>query len=268
MTHSEAPAAHQPHEAAPVALVTGAASGIGYAIARSLHSDGFLLGICDRNPELLTTWRDELIAGTAVVRVGDVGDELFRASFVSEVAERFAGIDVLVNNAATGGAGGPIAHLALQDLRDTLEINVVALVGMTQLALPHLARSSRGRVINLASLFAHDPAPNGGDYSASKGAVYSLTRLMALEFGEEGITCNAIDPGYILTPMHEAEVAAQAAARGISVETRFAQLRAEVPMGRHGTSDDVAQAVSWLASEGASYVTGVNLAVNGGVSFA
>lgn len=254
--------------AAPVAMVTGAASGIGLAIARRLRTEGFRVGVCDVNPDLTAIWQEELAFGEAVAQVGDVRDPAFRASFVDQTTERFGGVDTLVNNAATGGIGGPIASLDLDDLRTTLEINVVALVGMTQLALPHLERSTRGRVINIASLFAHDPAPNGGDYTASKGAVTSLTRLMAIEFGTAQITCNAIDPGYILTPMHEAEVAMQAEARGVTLEDRFAQLRAQVPLGRHGTAEDVAQAAAWLASPESSYVTGVSLAVNGGVSFA
>lgn len=261
---------HEPRgrDTAPVAIITGAASGIGLAIARRLHRDGFRIAVCDLSPSLLTVFAEEIAAGEALAQRGNVGDDAFRASFVATVAREFGGIDTLVNNAATGGVGASIEALDLQDLRSTLEVNVVALVGMTQLALPHLKQSTRGRIINLASLFAHDPAPCGGDYSASKGAVYSLTRVMAIEFGPAQITCNAIDPGYILTPMHEAEVAMQAAARGVSVETRFAQLRAEVPVGRHGTGDDVAQAVAWLASAENSYVTGVNLSVNGGVSFA
>ncbi|MGK0716074.1 SDR family NAD(P)-dependent oxidoreductase [Leucobacter sp. W1153] len=252
---------------APVAIVTGAASGIGLAIARRLIADGFRVGVCDLNPLLGELWANEADSQVLAL-VGDVADPDFRRSFVDEVARAFGGIDVVVNNAATGGAGHPIATLDLESLRSTLEVNLVALVGMTQLALPYLRRSSRARVINLGSLFASDPVPNGGDYTASKGAVQSLTRAMAVEFGAEGITCNAIAPGYILTPMHEAEVAAQAAARGIDLESRFAELRSEVPLGRHGTSEDVAGAAAWLASVDSAYVTGLTVTVNGGVRFA
>lgn len=251
----------------PVAVVTGAASGIGRAIARRLLADGYAVGLCDRDPVLRSVFEDSLDRGDALGVVGDVGDAATRSALVDETVAHYGGIDVLVNNAATGGAGGPLASMDLDAFSRTLEINVVAVVGLTQLALPHLTRSARGRVINLGSLFADEPARDGGDYCASKGAIHSLTRAMAVEFGPDGVTCNAIAPGFILTPMHREEVEMQAQARGVDAETRYGELREQVPVGRHGTPEDVAGAAAWLASEESEYVTGLKVTVNGGVSF-
>jgi NAD(P)-dependent dehydrogenase (short-subunit alcohol dehydrogenase family) len=254
--------------ARPVAIVTGAASGIGLAVARRLLQDGFVLGVCDRNAELPSLFAEGIAAETVVAVIGDVADEQLRESLIERVMSKFRSIDVLVNNAATGGVGAPLERLNLADLRDTFEVNVVALLGLTQLALPHLKRSSRARVINLGSLFADDPVPDGGDYCASKGAVHTLTRVMAVEFGKDGITCNSIAPGYILTPMHQAEVEAQARSRGVDTEVRYRELREEVPLSRHGTPEDVAGAAAWLASVDSAYVSGLKITVNGGLSFA
>ncbi len=253
---------------APVAIVTGAAAGIGRAVAERLLADGFAVGAFDRDAEVLTGFSAECGAGRAIAVVGDVSSAEDRAELVARVAQRFGGIDVLVNNAAIGGFGERVEVLDLDHLRTTLEINTVAVVALVKLALPHLKRSERARIVNLGSLFADDPAEGGTDYTLSKGAIHSLTRMLAVELGPSGVTCNSVAPGFILTDMHRAEVEMQAEALGITAEERFAQLRSLVPLRRHGTAADIAGAISWLASPDSSYVTGVKVAVNGGVSFA
>ncbi|WP_193597301.1 SDR family NAD(P)-dependent oxidoreductase [Microbacterium sp. YJN-G] len=252
----------------PVAVVTGAAAGIGLAIAERLLADGFAVGVFDRDAALKTRFAAAEAAGRATVVVGDVTDAADRARLIEAVAAAHGGVDVLVNNAGIGGFGERIGSLDLAHLRTTLEINTVSVAAFVQLALPHLQRSERARIVNIGSLFADDPAEGGTDYTLSKGAIHALTRILAVELGPAGITCNSIAPGYILTEMHRAEVALQASRLGIAVEERFAQLRAQVPLRRHGTAEDIAGAVSWLASTDSAYVTGVRIAVNGGVSFA
>ena len=253
--------------ARPVALVTGAASGIGAAVAERLLADGFAVGLHDRTDAVRERFHDAVLDDRAVCVIGDVTDVKSLKELVQRAQDVFGVIDVVVNNAGTGGAGQPFATMSLEQLRHTLEVNTVAVTALTQLAVPYLRRSSRARVVNIGSLFADSPSPNGADYSMSKGAILALTRALAVELGGYDITCNAIAPGFILTPMHEEEVALQASSLGITVEERFAQLRAEVPLGRHGTPEDIAGAVSWLASGDSAYVTGIQIDVNGGVNF-
>ena len=172
---------------------------------------------------------------------------------------------MLVNNAATGGESATIGDLDLDGLRRTLEVNVVAVIGLIQLALPLLTAAPAGKIVNVGSLFGDDPVPGGAPYCVSKGAIHTLTRSLAVELGPHGVSCNTVAPGFILTPMHAEEVEFQAASRGISADERYAELRAEVPLGRHGSPEDVAAAILWLSTAESAYVTGQKVAVNGGV---
>lgn len=250
-----------------VAIVTGAGSGIGLATARRLADDGYRLGVCDLDAGAVEAFADEIADGRAVAVVGDIGDAAVRDRLIAEVRSRFGRLDALVNNAATGGESAEVADLSLDGLRRTLEVNLVAVVALTQSAIPLLAESGRGSVVNLGSVFASDPVVGGGAYCVTKGAIDVLTRVLALELGPRGITCNTVAPGYIMTRMHAEEVEFQARQRGIETEERFAELRAEVPVGRHGTPEDVADAISWLIGPDSRYVSGHRLAVNGGISF-
>lgn len=250
----------------PVAIVTGAASGIGLAAARRFLRSGFAVGICDRSEALHRQFTTEIRDGLAVAVIGDVTDAGVRGALVDAVRSRFGRLDVLVNNAATGGESATVGALDLDDLRRTLEVNVVAVIGLVQLALPLLVASGAGRIVNVGSLFGDEPVAGGAPYCVSKGAIHTLTRSLAVELGPQNIVCNTVAPGYILTPMHAEEVEFQAAERGMTAEERYAELRSEVPLGRHGTPDDVASTILWLATPESAYVTGQKIAVNGGVA--
>lgn len=250
-----------------VAIVTGAGSGIGLAVAHRLIAEGYRLAVCDLDAALAETFAAAIAEGRAVCVVGDVSDAGVRDRLIASVRDHFGRLDVLVNNAATGGSAATVRDMDLDSLRRTLDINVVSVVALTQAAIPMLAESPCGSVVNLSSVFASDPVVGGGEYCASKGAIDVLTKVLALELGPLGITCNSVAPGYILTRMHTEEVEFQAQARGITTEQRFAELRAEVPVGRHGHPEDVADAIVWLAGPGSRYVSGHRLAVNGGIDF-
>lgn len=256
------PAAHR-----RVAIVTGAASGIGLAIARRLLDDGYRLGLGDASPRLADIFAEEIASGAVVPAVGDLADAEVRRALVDETRAAFGRLDALVNNAASGGEAAEIESLDLDALRRTLEINVVAVVGLTQLVLPALRASPAGAVVNIGSLFGDEPVAGGAPYCASKGAVHTLTRVMAIELGAAGVTCNTVAPGFILTPMHAEEVEFQARERGITAEQRYAELRAQVPLARHGDPSDIADTVAWLVGADSRYVTGQRIAVNGGVQF-
>lgn len=225
----------------PVAIVTGAANGIGHAIARRFLNDGFRIVAFDRSHSLPVVFAEALASQQSVTIVGDVTDETARTNLVTSTIETYGRLDVLVNNAGIGGFGEPVDELDLGHLRHTLEINTVAVAHLTRLAIPHLKESDRGRIINLGSLFADHPAARGADYTMSKGAIHAFTRLLAVEL--------------------------QAQSLGVTVEERLAQLRESVPLGRHGTSEDIAGAASWLASLDSAYVTGLKVNVNGGLAF-
>ncbi|SJN08005.1 3-oxoacyl-[acyl-carrier protein] reductase [Leucobacter sp. 7(1)] len=253
---------------APVAVITGAASGIGLACARRLLEDGFKVALCDLSASLEGLFAAEIAEGRAIAVVGSTADSAIRAQLRECVMASFGRLDVLVNNAATGGESATVAQLNIADLRHTLEVNVVAVIALIQECAPLLQQSPSGRVINLGSLFGDEPVAGGAPYCVSKGAIHTLTRVLALELGAVGITSNTVAPGYILTPMHADEVQFQARERGITTAERYAELRAEVPLGRHGTPDDVAATISWLAGRDSAYVSGQKVSVSGGVTFA
>lgn len=250
---------------APVAIVTGAASGLGHSIALGLLADGYRVVASDISPTvgaLGERW-DESRLATIVVDMAsaDAGTRL-----VDCALSAFGQLDAVINNAGVGGPGETVEHVDIDDVRDVFEVNVLGPVRLCQAAIPHL-KESGGRIVNVGSVFADEPVPEGSAYCMSKSAVKTLTQCLALELGDHGVTVNAVAPGYMLTKMHLDEIALQAARHGIEPEEQQRRLRESVPLNRHGDGDDVAGAVTWLLSPRASYVTGQTIGVNGGISF-
>lgn len=224
-----------------VALVTGAASGIGAATASLLESRGATVAILD------------LATGC------DVGDADSVDAAVAAVAQRHGRIDVLINNAGIGAAGDVTANDDLEWHR-VLNVNVVGIARVSRAALPHLRRSPSAAIVNTCSIAALAGLPQRALYSASKGAVAALTLAMATDHVREGIRVNAVVPGTADTPwvgrlLDAADDPAAAAAA----------LRARQPIGRLVTADEVANAIAYLASPLSSSTTGTLLAVDGGV---
>lgn len=250
----------------PVYIITGAASGIGRATAQLLLDAGARVTVCDVNPDIETLFADGLGAERVLALTGDLADPAVNQQLVAATVARFGELHGIVVNAATGGPSARIEDLNLMDLQRTFDVNLTGPVSLIQAAIPAL-RKTCGSIVNLGSVFADAPPVGGGAYSLTKGAVHSLTRVLAVELGPDSIRCNTVAPGFILTRMHEEEVEVQAQARSITTEERFAQLRSEVPLGRHGTSEDVARAIAWLLSPESDYVTGQVVSVNGGIRF-
>lgn len=233
----------------PQALVTGGASGIGWAIARRLVEDGFAVAIVDMNAELAATRVDELVSAghAASAHAIDITDQ----AAVENLIATLPPVAALVNNAGIF-ADRPFTETTVDQFRRTYEVNLIAPFLIARAAL---ARMNAGaRIVNIASR-AYLGAKNQIDYVASKGAVVSFTRALAMEVIGRGILVNAVAPGLIDTPI----------LRALTPERMAAQLALQ-PTGRAGRPEDIANAVSFLVSPRTDFITGQVLFVDGGKS--
>lgn len=247
------------------AVVTGAASGLGADVARRLLDDGWCVLACDVSAEVDErfapgAWDGRVRTAMADIAHPDTAEAMIRAAMAS-----FGRIDAVVNNAGIGGPGGHLDVLAIEDVVHTIDVNLLGAVRLCQAAIPHLKAQGSGRIVNIGSVYAQRPVVGGSAYVMSKAAMHGLSQCLALELGPFGITVNTVAPGYMMTRMHAEEIELQARAAAVDVAEMQRRLRAEVPLGRHGTGDDVAGAVTWLLSDDAGYVTGQTIGVNGGI---
>jgi len=242
-----------------VAIVTGAAAGIGRAVFRRVSVEGAAVLAVDRNA-------DELHATVAAVREGggragglceDVGGEGAADRIVEACLEAFGRIDLLVNNAGIGGSH-EVLETSEAEWARMLHINLTSVFRLSKRVVAEMRRQRRGRIINMASVFGTTAFPGAASYSAAKAGVVALTRSMAVDYAPAGITVNAIAPGLILTDMTRERLAADPRYRALMLEA--------TPLGRPGTPDDIAGAAVFLASADAGFVTGHVLTVDGGWS--
>ncbi|WP_328980019.1 SDR family oxidoreductase [Streptomyces canus] len=233
------------------ALVTGGASGIGLATARELAAQGTAVAVLDLDPD-----------GAGAPLLGfkaDVSDDASVRAAVDAAATQLGGIDILVNNAGIGAAG-TVEDNTDEQWHRVLDVNVLGIVRTTRAALPHLRRSAHASVVNTCSIAATAGLPQRALYSASKGAVLSLTLAMAADHVREGIRVNCVNPGTADTPWVSRLLDA-----ADDPEAERAALDARQPMGRLVTAEEVAAAIVYLASPAAASVTGTALAVDGGM---
>lgn len=233
----------------PVAVVTGAAQGIGRAVAETLAREGFQLVLCDlRSPDETL----EAVGGDARVVVGDVSSDAYVASLVAEAGE----VDVLVNNAGISSIV-PAESLAPDVWRRVLDVNLTGPFLLSQaLGRGMLARGS-GSIVNVASIAGLRGVSDRAAYNASKHGLVGLTRTLAAEWGGRGVRVNAVCPGWVKTEM---DVADQAAGG-----YEDSDIVAQVPMGRFASASDIASAVAFLADPSRSgFINGVALPVDGG----
>ncbi|WP_330328891.1 SDR family oxidoreductase [Streptomyces sp. NBC_00536] len=233
------------------ALVTGGASGIGLATARALAARGAAVAVLDLDPEGV----GEPLLGLKA----DVSDDASVRAAVEEAATRLGGIDILVNNAGIGAVGN-VEDNPDEQWHRVLDVNVLGVVRTTRAALPHLRRSAHASVVNTCSIAATAGLPQRALYSASKGALLSLTLAMAADHVGEGIRVNCVNPGTADTPW-----VARLLDAADDPEAERAALNARQPMGRLVTADEVAAAIVYLAGPAAASVTGTALAVDGGM---
>lgn len=240
-----------------VAIVTGAASGIGLAIAERLSADGAAVAIFDRNGEAAHTAAAAVSArgGSGVGLEVDVTDRPRVEAAVAEVAERLGPPLILVNNAGRDSFL-PFLEIDLEHWRQVIEVNLTGTFHCCQVVLPHMIEARWGRIVNISSSSTHGGVPRMTAYVASKSGVIGLTKCLALEFGRKGITVNTIPPGFIDTPM----LRAASAAGQLDIEAAIKT----TPVGRAGRPEDIAAACSFLCRDEASYITGQVIGVNGG----
>jgi 2-hydroxycyclohexanecarboxyl-CoA dehydrogenase len=240
------------------ALVTGAAAGIGRACSLRLAREGIAVGVLDLNLEGCEAVVAEIKAagGKAVALKASIADRKQVNDAVDKLRKEFGPVTIVVNNA---GIANFISFEELQedDWRKMMEINVIGTFIVTQVVLPDMKDAHWGRVVNISSSSAQSGSIEQVHYSASKGAVISMTRSLAQALGPMGITVNNIPPGSVMqTIMSEAN------------RDRFQfppeQLAKSLPVRRLGVPDDIASACAWLVSEDSGYVTGQTIGVNGG----
>lgn len=233
------------------AIVTGGASGIGAATAQLLQERGAAVAVLDLRPE-------QAPKGVTAIQC-DVSDDISVRRAVRQAAEQLGGIDILANNAGVG-AQGTIESNDDDEWHRVFDINVMGIVRVSRAALPYLRRSSHAAIVNTCSVAATAGLPQRALYSATKGAVLSLTLAMAADHLQEGIRVNCVNPGTADTPW-----IARLLSTAADPEAERAALEARQPHGRLVCPEEVAAAVTYLASPLAGSTTGVDLAVDGGM---
>jgi len=242
------------HPATRVALVTGGARGIGLAIGRWFLDDGWCVALLDNNAETLLPAAQALNQPQRVLAVhADVSDPVQVAQAVADVDARFGRIDALVNNAGVA-VFKRIGLTSFEEWRFVMATNLDGPFLCTQAAAPVMLRSGGGSVVNIASISGLRASTMRVAYGTSKAAIIHLTRQQAIEYGNAGIRVNAVAPGPVETEM----------ARQVHDDTIRRDYFDAIPLRRYGTVEEIASAVGYLCSPGASYVNGQVLAVDGG----
>jgi 3-oxoacyl-[acyl-carrier protein] reductase len=238
-----------------IALVTGASQGIGRACAVDLAKRGATVALAARSLDKLEALAAEITStgGTARPFALDVASEDSIKSCAKSVLAGLGACHILVNNAGITRDGLTL-RMKLPDFDDVLRANLTGAFLLTQAVISSMMKARWGRVINITSVVGETGAAGQANYAASKAGLIGLTKSLAREFASRNITVNAVAPGFISTAMTDA-----------LTDEQKSSILAQIPLGRYGTVEDVAAAVSFLASDAAAYITGHTLDVNGGM---
>lgn len=239
-----------------VALVTGASRGIGAVVAARLAEAGVKVGVNylsshDAAAEVVDSINRR--GGEAMLVEGDVGQETSAASAVKQVIDQWDRINILVNNAGIN-RDRLLLRMTSDDWDQVLTVDLKGAFLCTRHVMPHFIRQHGGRVINISSVVGISGNPGQANYAAAKAGLIGFTKAVAREVASRNVTVNAVAPGYVATGMVEQ----------LSEETRQ-RILDRIPMGRFGTPEDVAEAVLFLCGQGAAYITGQVLTIDGGM---
>lgn len=238
------------------ALVTGASGGIGAAIAKALHAQGAKVALSGRRAAELEALAAELGGGEGRVLVApaDLSDPAAPAALVEKVEGAFGALDILVNNA--GFTRDTLAlRMGDEDWASVLEVDLTAPFRLTRAALRGMMKRRTGRIVNIASIVGVTGNPGQTNYSAAKAGLIGMSKSLAQEIASRGVTVNVVAPGFVKSAMTDVLPDAQKQA-----------LLSRIPTGRMGAPEDIAAAVTYLASDEAAWVTGATLHVNGGMA--
>lgn len=234
-----------------VAIVTGGLSGIGHAITSLLLSQGVKVVVGDIASEPCAEFQSPTYAGQFLYARTDVSNPSQVENLFKRAREKYGQIDILINNAAINGRLVSLAEQSDEDIDKVLAVNVKGVIHGMRYGIREMSARQSGVIVNIASVQGLRPIYAGGSiYAASKAAVISLTRSAALEYGAAGIRVVAVAPGPVDTPM-------------LRAADPEGSIKSAVPLGRIGSPEELAKAVAWLASDGASYISGSVVTVDG-----
>jgi len=249
-----------------VALVAAASRGLGKAIAWELAREGAAVVICARGKERLRLTAEEIArdTGARVVAIAaDVTSTRDVNGLVDKVVQTFGRLDILVNNAG-GPPPGPTLTFSDEEWRKALELNLLSTVRLTRAAVPIMRANRWGRIINMTSVAVKQPLADLVLSNAARSGVIAFAKTLAQELAPEGITVNSVCPGFTRTERVLELARARAEREGTTLEQVLAGYDRQIPMGRMGEPAEIAALVAFLASERASYITGVAIQVDGG----
>jgi 2,3-dihydroxy-2,3-dihydro-p-cumate dehydrogenase len=249
-----------------VAIVTGSNGGLGVEIARRLASEGADLVLGDVNGANLAAHAEVFQREHGVrvsIFVGDLGIEAGAQGLIATAIEAFGRADILVNNAG-GGLIRPFLSHTVASLEETLRRNLWTVLLCTHAVLPHMVAAGYGRIVHVGADSVRNGLPSHAGYNAAKGGVHGLTTGLAREFAPHGITVNTVAPGGVLTPEIRKMLDPASEVYSKHVIQNINELVGMVPKGRFAEMDEVASAISYLASEEARFITGQVVSVNGG----
>jgi 3-oxoacyl-[acyl-carrier protein] reductase len=246
-----------------VAVVTGGTEGIGRATALRLAKEGAKVAICARGQDKLDKTAAELkkAGGDVLAVAADMSKAADIERFMKAVVDRFGRVDILVNNAGTS-ARGKFLEIEDKTWASDIELKVFGAIRCSRLAVPHMKKNGGGRIVNITISGAKQPGAESYPTSVSRAAGLAITKALSKEFARDNILVNTVCIGKIKSGQHERRYTKE----GRSAETYYKEVSKDIPLGRVGEAEEVADVITFLVSDAASYVTGTSVNLDGGIS--